>query len=497
MRISVALCLVFAVACARESVQEPSPSSAAEPQDPAPAAAAEPQDPTPAATPSGQDIDVGLGQSFQIPQGEGNSLSHTPAVVFTADGKRMITATSGDEVVVFEAVSRKLLKRFKLPEEGTDGVSIDASGRVAAWALKKGGMVLMDLETGRIVARDEKLSAKWLAVSPDGKTVAVSRKEAIELRRLPSLEKVAAFEGHEADVHALTWSADGKMLGSVAEDGRLIVHDAAGTAVYEEKKPGPLYAVAFHPAGTHIAYGGKENTIYEYAFETKKEEVVAKGQPYWITSLGYSPDGEMLAAGDESCDVWLFKVSTRKLTFHGKHHVECWLNSVAWAPDNETFLFGCRPNAHAGKPTVYLGNLRAEAAQTAEIRTSRASLLKAIDDRIAGEKDEERKKTLVSWRDSLAREEELQGQGQSGIQVQTASAFIDDVGVDLPQQINGQPLAGASFSIDEAGILVGSPSLDELPEDLRKLAEAHQEKLKGEMKRLGATYNCNQFKVKR
>ncbi len=37
---------------------------------------------------------VDLGGSFVIPQKEGNLPSHTPALVVTADGKRLLAATS-------------------------------------------------------------------------------------------------------------------------------------------------------------------------------------------------------------------------------------------------------------------------------------------------------------------------------------------------------------------------------------------------------------------
>jgi hypothetical protein len=44
---------------------------------------------------------VDLDASFQIPQKEGQPLSHTPSVVFTQDGKRMLTATSDNEIIAF------------------------------------------------------------------------------------------------------------------------------------------------------------------------------------------------------------------------------------------------------------------------------------------------------------------------------------------------------------------------------------------------------------
>jgi len=56
---------------------------------------------------------VELDHSFQIPQATGRELSHTPALVFTADGKRMVTATAEHEIIVFDATQRKAQGELK------------------------------------------------------------------------------------------------------------------------------------------------------------------------------------------------------------------------------------------------------------------------------------------------------------------------------------------------------------------------------------------------
>src|SRR6185503_18844727 len=330
----------------------------------------------PAPAPSSEEISsrspVELGASFLIPQKNDASLSHTPSVVFTADGRRMVTATSDREIVEFDVATRKLLRKIPFPEEVTDAVTIDAAGRLAVWVLKKGGLAVMDLPTGKIVAREAALAATWVAVSPDGKRVAVSSGAAVTVRALPSLKSSETLPGHEGEVTNVTWSRDGRLLGTMSKDGSVRVRDvAAKRTVYEAKKAGALYALAFHPESGFVAYGGEEKVIYQAELPSGKEEVIAKDQPYWITCLGYSQDGSRVAAGDESCDIWLFTTADKKMVFHNKHHVECWLSSIAWSPDRETFLFGCRPNSHAGRPSLWMENQRAEAARSDAVRLSR------------------------------------------------------------------------------------------------------------------------------
>lgn len=480
--LALALSLSLTPGCAQRSEPEPAPT--VQPvQEPGPETA-------PVAAAGGEAQAVDLDASFRIPQSGGQSISHTPSVVFTQDGKRMLTATSDGEIVVFEVGTRRMVKRIKFPGEGSDGVSIDASGRYAVWALKKGGVAVMEIAAEKIVARDGKLTVNWIAVAPDAKTVAVTRGKELEIRDLKTLKRKQSVPGHQARINNVVWSRDGRRLGSVAEDGRVLVYEVEKQRkFYEVKKGAAMHAMAFRPGGTHVAYGGQDNQVYQYGFRTEKEEVISKGQPYWITCLGYSPDGEMIAVGDESCDIWLYRLKDNHLTFHNKHHVECWLSTVAWAPDNETFLFGCRPNSLAGKPSLHVELSRAEAARSAEARRSRRDLLAAVDKQLAAVKGEHQRKALEELRKSLLGEEKVGGAHPGGGVLAGATLGLLVEGVDSTMDLGALKLGD--------GGKAPPASLDQLPKEVREMAQRHGETLQKEMKRVQSDFCVNQWKVKR
>jgi len=480
-RFAVAFVVLIAIGC--------SPSPAPQTLQSGPA--------TPAASTSPSPVD--LADSFLIPQKEGAGLSHTPSVVFTSDGRRMVTATSDREIVEFDVATRKLLRKIAFPEEVTDAVSIDAAARHAVWVLKKGGLVVMDLRLEKTVARDDALASTWVAVSPDGSRLAVSSGKQITLRHLPSLKKADELPSHGEDVTNLAWSRDGRLLGSTSRDGTIRIRDMEKKkTTYEAKKPGPLYALAFHPDGTFAAYGGEEKKIYQVEFATGKEDVIAANQPYWITCLGYSQDGSRLAAGDESCDIWLFTLKDKTLAFHSKHHVECWLSSIAWAPDRETFLFGCRPNAHAGRPSLWVGNQRAEAARSGAVRQSRTAVLRKIEEELARTKDPETKKALDDYRSTLAKEESLQTTNQFGGwgEYQVDGAYFESSTAVLA----GAPIDSKATASALVGGKVHNPSSapSKLPASVQSLAQNHEAELQKEMKKLGSAFYCvNQYSIKK
>ncbi len=483
-----------------------------------------PTPPTPPAGPEEQTVD--LKPSFLVPQGKGGAdaskgngvVSHTPGVVFTSDGKRMITATSADEIVVFETGTRKLLKRIKIPGDGHDGVSIDSRGRYAAWVLKKGGVIVMDLESGKVITRDDDLRARWIAIDPAGLRIAVSRGKEIEIRELHSLKLEFHLEGHKADVTNLSWSADSRRLGSTAQDGALLVHNVEKRRIdYRARKPSALHALAFSPDGTVVAFGGMDKQIYIYDFDRESESLLTKDtdQPFWITCLGFSPDGRRLAVGDESCDIWLYDMASGKRIFHNKHHVECWLGSVAWAPDNETFLFGCRPNTHSQVPAIYRALTRVEAARDNEVRKSRERLLEKIATQLAKEEDAGARSALEQYQLALAAEEKVQttlGDVQFSWNNQIANDLVylnaaapgagQVTDPQLAQTESAESVqtlaltknAGPTAYVSQES---GSSAIEKLPPELRKLASEHQALLEQKMATLSNDNFClNQWTVK-
>jgi hypothetical protein len=448
--------------------------------------------------PSAMDLDA----SFHIPQEKGKDLSHTPAVVFTRDGQRMITATAEKELVVFEAKTRKLLKRHELKEKATDAVSVSLTGKTAVWVLEKGGLVVLDVDSGEILARDDKVSAKWTAISPSGEQLAVSQGKKLEIRRTKDLTVERTIDRHADEITNLTWSRDGVWVGSTAKDGRLLVNEGAtGKTVFESQKKGPLYALDFHPTKRLIAFGGDERKVYQVDLDSKKEEVLSGGQPYWITCLAYSPNGQMIALGDESCDVWMYKLDKPgQPAFHSKHHVECWLSQVAWTPDSDVCLFGCRPNTLAHKPALYDPLRRVEVNRSEEVRKTRAATLSSIEKELANTSDEAVKKNLAAAKDVLSKEEDLVAQEHGGgfqlqqqVQMNLAVPNQQEAPNVLVQQ-QSAPQNAQSLNVR----FVRHQAFDEssLPESVRRELAEHRKTQTQADEKMKASFQINQWRVK-
>lgn len=152
---------------------------------------------------------------------------------------------------------------------------------------------------------------------------------------------------------------------------------------------------------------------------------------------------------------------------------------MAWAPDNETFLFGCRPNSLAGRPSLHAPLTIAEAARSDVSRQSRAHLHTAIDEEISWIKDEKQRMTLIEYRDALDREEQVQDVAGGLLGSPAVDADKITQGIDAGA---GSIILGASVQQSQA-----TPPGD-LPESIRELAEEHSRTLQDEMKKLGRDF---------
>jgi len=358
LRYTPLVCILLA-ACATEKKSVPAPVVIVKPKKSAPAQP------------------VQLARSFSIRSKSGKSVTHVPLVRLLQQGRQFAAATDLGELIVWDARTQQEVDRFQFSKGPARATALDLRGRYLVVCHESGDLQVIETTSRKVKGTLSGVRAGHLAVGPQARLVALAVGDQLHLRALPSLELVERHRPGKGRINGLAWGPTGKQLALVTEKGQVeVLSMPKMKRIYSAAKSGPLYAVAFRPGTDQIAYGGKEKRIYQADLSTGKEQVISGRQPYWITTLGYSPDGRRIVAGDESCDIWLYQLDQPKLLFHSKHHVECWLSGVAWYPDSKRFLFGCRPNTHAGRPTVYPANLVQEARLSKPVRALEDQILR-------------------------------------------------------------------------------------------------------------------------
>ncbi len=100
---------------------------------------------------------------------------------------------------------------------------------------------------------------------------------------------------------------------------------------------GGVYSVAYSPDGQILAVGDQSGTVYLWNTSTGQvTATLTKPGSSPVVAVRYSPDGQILAAGDQNGTTYLWNTSTDKPIATLLNPGGGQVNSLAWAPDGET-----------------------------------------------------------------------------------------------------------------------------------------------------------------
>lgn len=212
-------------------------------------------------------------------------------------------------------------------KEWIQGLAVSADGTRLVSGDDAGVVIVRELPSGKERFRWQcKNWVRSLAISPDGKTVAVAQ-------HVPGRDKIVvppsfhlwdietgkmtadltATKEVSGGMSAVAYSPDGKWLavcrGNIEQEGptgKVTLLDPASGKKVRELTPGHSRGatdLAFHPDGKHLVSAGRDQLVKVWHLaDGKLVRDIGKfaERGYWITSISISPDGRLLAAADDS-----------------------------------------------------------------------------------------------------------------------------------------------------------------------------------------------------
>ena len=258
-------------------------------------------------------------------------------LAFSLDGQHLATGGSDKLVKIWDPQGRKELASVKVESmlravlfaaNGKQLLTADDSGTVKTIGLEK----LPELAPSLLATN----AGKYLALSPDGRVLAVTGGDALQLWDLLARQKM-----YEVPVEGRPWRAafsrDGGTLAIGTVGGEIVLwsireqRKVTSFAAHKEY----VLAIAFSPDGQFMVSGGWDHAVRIWAFPGGQPVANLAGHTSMVDSVAFSPDGSTLATASRDQTVRLWDVANwqEKAVLRG-HLNEVW--AVAFAPDGRT-----------------------------------------------------------------------------------------------------------------------------------------------------------------
>jgi WD40 repeat protein len=219
--------------------------------------------------------------------------------------------------------------------------------RVADTLEAKGSLQAGLLHTPQLITflQGQSKSARCVAFSPDGKTLASGGKDgSVTLYDLDTKRPSGPpLKGHDYQVESVAFSPDGKKLASGDADGAIVVWDLVTRKPLEPPLEGQdtgVTCVTFSPdgkilasSGTGAKTGGDDINLWEVATGQRRRAPIDGDRQ--AMCVAFSPDGRLLASAGDGQRIIFWEASTGKALNRLLKPNKDIITGIAFGPDGK------------------------------------------------------------------------------------------------------------------------------------------------------------------
>ena len=259
-------------------------------------------------------------------------------VAFSPDGTMLASAHSDNTVRLWEVESRELKHTLPGHKYPVRCVEFSPDGKTVASGSQDTTVRFWDSDTGELkhVVSTYTGSVWDVAVSPDGNTLASATEwgyvHVWDVKNLSRIRRKHRIRAHSTRAWNVAFSPDGNILASVGGDEivRLWNPETGEMTKALEGHEEQVLSVAFGGDNT-LASGSADGSVRMWNLETESSRVLA-GHTGWVFSVGFHPNGEILASTGKDNSVRLWDAAAGTPLHVLERHTK-WGRSVAISRD--------------------------------------------------------------------------------------------------------------------------------------------------------------------
>jgi RNA polymerase sigma factor (sigma-70 family) len=281
------------------------------------------------------------------------------------------------EIVVADLQSGKILRTLQTPgkwplKEARESQVLYRfflrylpDGKRLAIADLEGKVHIVDADTGKLLAKVEETALP-------AKKTQIAEVKPPEVKPPDAKSPDGKFPGMATNLHGLALSPDGKTMALGSSNGLLLIDTSTGKKIRQinPHTRGKTYNIAFSADCKKMAWADEDWIVISDP-STGAEQSRFNGNPtkfgMWsfIRSLAFLPDGKSLLAASGEGKVRHWDLPTGKLRQTFESH-STWGDAMALTPDGKTVAFGGPP------PTIHFWNIETGAELFKEVQGHQA-----------------------------------------------------------------------------------------------------------------------------
>jgi hypothetical protein len=233
----------------------------------------------------------------------------------------------------------------KIPQRELDVFRRWIEGGLAEAAGDTADVAEVAAPRGLILARatPRARSVTALAVSPIEPIAAASGHAQVLLFDLAARKLLGALAFPEGDVFALRFSRDGRRLlvagGDGAESGKVALFDAKTWARLATlgDEPDAILAADLSPDIDHVVLGGPTRVVKVLAHPGAAVVQTFRKPTDWVTAVGFSPDGLLVAAGDRFGGLFVWEARSGVEFLSRRGHPRA-ITAIGWTKGGDALV---------------------------------------------------------------------------------------------------------------------------------------------------------------
>jgi dipeptidyl aminopeptidase/acylaminoacyl peptidase len=238
---------------------------------------------------------------------------HTQLVlsaIFSADGRRVITASDDSTARIWDSNTRRELMTLSGHTQAVEGAAFTPDGKLIVTASSDKTVRLWDASTGKQLRELDGHTGKvnWAMFSPDGhRVVTASYDKTARVWDTATGRQLMVFTGHSGPVATAAFSPDGARIVTASDDKTARVWDVATgrELVLLSGHDQPVTSAAFSSDGRRVVTSSYDKTARVWD-ATTGQQLMAVVLSDLIETASFSPDGARIvtASDDKTAGIW-------------------------------------------------------------------------------------------------------------------------------------------------------------------------------------------------